>query len=245
MDHQTVRQPAHSALAVSAAVMKIETDKTTAAVPQDSQWLLVFIAVLAVLAALVVPQQSHAQIPYLTTWQSIHKDSTTDNTAGRGGCQICHGELNSQMNGYGNVIRADIDSGETPETAIANAAKPTIDSDMNGYTNIVEINANSQPGWKSGLNLLFNQSDGSSAGSVDPLTIGVKAPLDPADPDIAVAPTTLAFGIVDVGNSSTLTTTITNDGTADLNVTALNLSGTEFSLGTAQQHRSTLHRTHL
>jgi len=53
-------------------------------------------------------------------------------------------------------------------------------------------------------------------------------------PNIDVDPTTLAFGTIDVGNSSTLTTTITNDGTANLSVSALNLSGnTEFSLGTA------------
>jgi len=53
-------------------------------------------------------------------------------------------------------------------------------------------------------------------------------------PDIAVAPTTLNFGIIDVPNSNTQTTTITNNGTAILNVTGLNLNGTtEFSLGTA------------
>ena len=52
-----------------------------------------------------------------------------------------------------------------------------------------------------------------------------------ATPNIAVAPTSLNFDTVDVGNNSTVSTTIQNAGTATLNVTALNLSGSnKFSL---------------
>ena len=51
-------------------------------------------------------------------------------------------------------------------------------------------------------------------------------------PDIAVNPLSLGYGPVTVGMTAPLTTTIENLGTADLVVTALNLTGsTDFALG--------------
>ncbi|RMF92421.1 MAG: choice-of-anchor D domain-containing protein, partial [Nitrospinota bacterium] len=53
-------------------------------------------------------------------------------------------------------------------------------------------------------------------------------------PDIDVAPLALDFGTVTVGMSATLTTTISNAGTADLTVNSLTLSGSpDFSVVTA------------
>ncbi len=44
-------------------------------------------------------------------------------------------------------------------------------------------------------------------------------------PDITVAPTSIDFGSVQVGSSSTQTVTVTNDGTANLNVGTISLGG--------------------
>ena len=187
---------------------------------------------LATLVLLTSAQQVHARSPYLTTWQGIYEPTQTDNNAG--GCQVCHGPGTGTVNPYGEDIRALFDGG----TSIANAINQIDgdDSDGQGDSNGTEIAADAQPGWTTGQVPLFDSGNGASAGSSTAADAGVSPPLDPvaAVPDIAVAPTTLAFGIVDVGNSNTQTTTITNNGTAVLNVTALNLSGSnEFALGAA------------
>ncbi len=53
-----------------------------------------------------------------------------------------------------------------------------------------------------------------------------------ASPEIDVAPLSLAFGLVNVGDTATLTTTISNLGGATLNVTGLSLTGSaDFALG--------------
>ena len=209
--------------------------QTISKVPRETRWSVFYLlAALAVLAALVTAPQAQARSGYLSEWRSLYPASTTDATSGRNGCQVCHAASNGDMNAYGDVIRADFDSGIAIGIAITNAEGQ--DSDGQGGSNLTEINANSQPGWTSGQNPTFDQGNGADAGDVDPLSIGVQQPLDPADPpatepNIAVAPTNLNFGIVNVPGSSTLTTTITNNGTASLTVNALNLSGTsEFAL---------------
>ena len=57
-----------------------------------------------------------------------------------------------------------------------------------------------------------------------------KAVVVDAAPEITVLPTTLNFGDVTNGTSSTLTLTIFNDGSADLSVTGLSISGAAYSL---------------
>ncbi|MCH7665780.1 MAG: choice-of-anchor D domain-containing protein [Acidobacteria bacterium] len=57
-----------------------------------------------------------------------------------------------------------------------------------------------------------------------------KAVVVAAAPEITVLPTTLNFGDVTNGTSSTLTLTIFNDGSADLSVTGLSISGAAYSL---------------
>ena len=49
-------------------------------------------------------------------------------------------------------------------------------------------------------------------------------------PDIAVAPESLAFGNIAIGRNSTQTVTISNNGTGDLTLTAVTLSGEGFSM---------------
>jgi len=50
----------------------------------------------------------------------------------------------------------------------------------------------------------------------------------PATPDISVAPTSHDFGDVTVGNSSTVTVTISNTGNSDLEIGQISLGGTDF-----------------
>jgi len=77
---------------------------------------------------------------------------------------------------------------------------------------------------------------GGSAEYVDPwttptVTLDLAIPGAPSVPDISV-PASLAFGDVDVGTSSTKTLTISNVGDADLTITEITVTGTQFSVGT-------------
>jgi hypothetical protein len=201
--------------------------------------MIFLIVALAALAALMVAPQVQARNQYLSNWQALYPASTTDNTAGRNGCQICHGSSNGVVNGYGLAIGQLLNFNQVGNASAEIAAVEGGDGDGQGDTNLTEIDANAQPGWTAGNNSMWDSGNGNAAGTQNPANIGVQPPLDPSappapEPNIAVAPTTLAFGIVDTGNSNTLTTTIQNTGTAPLSVTALNLSGTsEFSLGAA------------
>jgi hypothetical protein len=90
------------------------------------------------------------------------------------------------------------------------------DSDPTGSSNIVEIDADTQPGWAEGD---------------DPS--GVIGDLDPVTPvaDISVSPLSVDFGAVTVSTSKTESVNIANEGSADLTVDSLSLSGSsEFSL---------------
>ncbi len=192
---------------------------------------------LATLALLTLAPQAHAFNNILNTWQGIYGLGGTSGDNSQSGnnasCELCHANNNTGLwNGYGSQLEVLINSGTGAAAAMAQIEGNSSVNINGGTTFLDEIQASAQPGWTTGNNnTIFNNGAVVAASNVPP-PAGI-GDLDPAAavPNIAVAPTTLAFGIVDVGNSSTLTTTITNNGTADLNVTALNLSGTtEFSL---------------
>ena len=48
----------------------------------------------ATMALLTSVQPAQAAEEYLTEWQNIYPNSTSETQAGRGGCQICHGRPN-------------------------------------------------------------------------------------------------------------------------------------------------------
>ena len=52
----------------------------------------------------------------------------------------------------------------------------------------------------------------------------------PPEPDISVDPTSLAFGSVDIGTTSDLAVTVTNDGTQQLTLTALGTTNSTFTV---------------
>ena len=208
--------------------------------PWETRRIPIFlITILIVLTAVMAPPQAHARSEYLGNWQNLYPGSTSDTQAGRqGGCQLCHTDSNGEVNGYGLSIAQQLGFNRVDDASAEIQAVQGDDGDGQGDSNLIEITADSQPGWTTGNNPIFDTGNGSAQGTLNPAGIGVQPPLDPevAVPDIAVAPTTLAFGIVDVPNSNTLTTTITNNGAAVLNVTALNLSGSnEFSLGACKR----------
>ncbi|MGB5298283.1 MAG: hypothetical protein WBN48_06090, partial [Thiogranum sp.] len=96
--------------------------QTISKVPRETRWSVFYLlAALAVLAALVTAPQAQARSGYLSEWRSLYPASTTDATSGRNGCQVCHAASNGDMNAYGDVIRADFDSGIAIGIAITNA----------------------------------------------------------------------------------------------------------------------------
>jgi Putative Ig domain/Abnormal spindle-like microcephaly-assoc'd, ASPM-SPD-2-Hydin len=62
-------------------------------------------------------------------------------------------------------------------------------------------------------------------------TITVRAPTPTPVCTVGVNPTSLAFGSVNVGSTKTMTTTISNSGTANCTVSSRTVSGTGFALG--------------
>ena len=202
---------------------------TTAVQPPKTRWISIFLmAMLVVLTALMAAPSAFAESGFLTTWSNLYPGSASDNNAS---CQLCHGSSTQNINSYGFAMA--LCNGNSGSISSRIQAVEGQDSDGQGDSNLAEINASTQPGWTTGANPVWGRSSCNPAGTN---TYPGAGDVDPvaAEPDIAVAPTTLTFGIVDVGNSNTLTTTITNNGTADLNVTSLNLSGTsEFALGAA------------
>jgi len=98
---------------------------------------------LAVLALLTSAQQVHARNQYLGNWQGLYPASTTDNTAGRNGCQVCHGSSNGVVNGYGRAIGQLLNFNQVGNASAEIAAVEGGDGDGQGDTNITEITANS------------------------------------------------------------------------------------------------------
>jgi len=93
------------------------------------------------------------------------------------------------------------------------------DNDPSGASNLEEIQASTQPGWT-------GSSVYGVVGDLDPVTSAPDAdpPAEIALPNINVSPTSLDFGTVDVGSTETQKTTISNVGSAELEVTGLSLT---------------------
>ena len=137
-------------------------------------------AILYGLALLLVVSDVSARPYYFSEWQSTYPNSTTDDTAGRDGCQVCHGAFSSQWNAYGNAVAALVRGGTLIGDAIDQVESQ--DADGQGESNLSEINANAQPGWTYGAsNPIFDQNNNQS-GSIDPISIGVQSPLNPPIP---------------------------------------------------------------
>ncbi|MEN8802284.1 MAG: cadherin-like domain-containing protein, partial [Thiogranum sp.] len=156
--------------------------KTIATAPRQAWW-----PALCMIAALAAAPQAQAFNQFLTAWQNAYPASTTDQTSGRNGCQVCHSDSNGEWNAYGDPLRAAVQGGTPIGTAITDVEG--VDSDGNGDSNLTEINANSQPGWTVGANNPIFDSNGNQIASIDAASIGVQPPLDPVvgnQPPVAV-----------------------------------------------------------
>jgi hypothetical protein len=96
-----------------------------------------------------------------------------------------------------------------------------------------------QPGAQCAIQVKFSPTAaGSLTGTLviahnapgSPLTIGLSGTALPGTPAVGVSATSLAFGSVYTGSSSTLSVTLTSTGTAAVAITGVSVSGTGFSL---------------
>lgn len=185
-------------------------------------------AALLSAGALLSAPAVHATANIGSIWNLIaYPDSVSDNAASDSQgyfCVLCHNSEGGQGdNPYGNAMRGLIGPNSTQADIVAafRAIEAlNSDGDPGGFSNIAEINAGAQPGWKVGdsvpQNLVGNLLD----------------PILPA-PEIAVAPTSVDYGAVVIGTKVTGTEiTISNNGSADLTVEELVLTGDPiFSFG--------------
>ena len=180
--------------------------------------------------ALTIAPSAHALRPFVTLWELQYPNSLSDdNVVGTNneniGCALCHNDTNLQLNPYGQDW-LDAWTGTTdPELVAALVAIENLDSDapndLTQSSNITEINANTQPGWAEGDN-----------------PAGIIGLLDP-EQQVAgcvpfVDPSVLDFGNVQLGDSATASTFVTNNGdeTCFVDAQVNNASG-EFALVSA------------
>ena len=88
------------------------------------------------------------------TWRTIYPGSASESNAS---CQLCHATAGgSNFNTYGWAIKQGIDSGSSRTAAIQTVEGVDSDSDPTGSDNATEISADTQPGWTSGANTVFD-----------------------------------------------------------------------------------------
>jgi hypothetical protein len=176
--------------------------------------------------ALAVASSAHARNTFLNDFNSLYGTSVTRLDS----CGLCHNDFGGggPGNSYYDDFLAGLDMGlNTIEALMAIEGD---DSDGDGTSNLDEINLLFMPDWNCDN---LGQADGAPADLntyVDPLNPGCGAA---QVPDIAVNPQALDYGTVNVGITSTLSTAISNVGTADLTVTGLTFgvgSSADFAL---------------
>jgi hypothetical protein len=109
------------------------------------------------LAFLALLSQASAHGSYVTTWQGLYPNSTTDDNVQNGtgsACQVCHWGTNGgpTWNAYGWRIRQNINAGDALTAAITHAGSVNSDLDPVGAASLIEIGAGTQPGWTVGPN---------------------------------------------------------------------------------------------
>ena len=214
---------------LSPAQVRLHSRFTEQPAAANGAWGFVLPSLL-LLGLLLATSVANATQGYFDTWVTTYPGSASDNNAS---CQLCHGQTTQSINPYGLALAQCNGATGGIIQRIQAAEGLNSDGDPGGFSNLAEINANTQPGWTTGAVPVWGRNNCVSSGTNTYPGSGAVDPVAPV-PNIAVNPTTLSFGIVDEGNSNTLTTTIQNTGTATLTVTALNLTGTtEFSLGAA------------
>lgn len=129
---------------------------------------------------------------YFTTFQNLYPGSLTGTNVQSGigtSCQLCHSYPSGGdgWNAYGWDVRVHIGNGLNITQALVAAEGTDSDLDPSGSSNLVEIQADTQPGWRVGLQNTFYFSDGSTLpGQLAPT--GILGLLDPGQPAISFCP---------------------------------------------------------
>jgi len=140
------------------------------------------------------PQPVAAKPEILAAWRAFYPQSKADDV----NCQLCHVNAGggSPWNAYGWSVRQRVvDQGMTFEQAFA--AVEALDADNNGKTNLQEINANVQPGWQVGANIIY---------ALDATTQTVPAP---------------NIGRLDLALENPITATIISTGSLQISLTTV------------------------
>ena len=131
-------------------------------ITSNETWWILLIAGLALLAGLAGPSPAFATSGYLSTWSSLHPTSQSDNNAG---CQLCHGSSTQNINPYGFAL-AQCNGASGSITQRINAAEGlNSDGDAGGFSNLQEANADTQPGWTTGLMPVWTRNGCAPAGN--------------------------------------------------------------------------------
>jgi hypothetical protein len=108
---------------------------------------------LIVAGAVIIVPASHARNAALDDWRTVYPNSNSDDA----GCQLCHSSSTSQLNTYGKDLCVQ-NNGTVPSDWSANiAAIGSLDSDQDpgAVDNATEIANNTQPGWTTTTNPLY------------------------------------------------------------------------------------------
>lgn len=141
------------------------------------------IASFLALVALVPTVRAHGS--FVTTWQGMYPNSSTDDNvqAGSGSyCQVCHWGPNGgpSWNAYGWRIRDNLNAGLSLTDAITDAGGVNTDNDPVGAASLIEIGASTQPGWTPGPNNTQYTPNNQNPGLNPPAAI--LGSLDPGSP---------------------------------------------------------------
>jgi len=111
----------------------------------------------AFLALVTLSVAAAAHGSFVTTWQALYPNSTTDDHVLNGtgsSCQVCHWGPNGgpAWNAYGWSVRENINAGDSLIDAITHAESANPDADPLGAASLIEIGSGTQPGWTPGPN---------------------------------------------------------------------------------------------
>src|SRR3972149_1526232 len=130
--------------------------------------VLFLLAILTVIFLPSVGNLAPARQSIYDDWNVYYPSSQTDDNllnAQGDVCQLCHRDVGGgePYNQYGWAIRNQLNAGDTNQQAFA--AVEGLNSDLNtgGHTNLQKINANTQPGWRVGSNIVYDKKGVTSA----------------------------------------------------------------------------------
>jgi hypothetical protein len=163
---------------------------------------------LATLAAMASAPSAHAEAGYLNTWGNVYPNSSSG-----GNCQLCHGSNTQNINPYGFAVAQCAGNSGTITQRIQAAEGLNSDGDAGGFSNLEEIDANTQPGWTSGANNIWNRGSCVAQGSeFAPIFVGT---LDPGAANVPPIASAGADQTVDVGSTVRLDGSGSTDADGD------------------------------